>query len=246
MMPFHLVLLVLSVLEQPAAVDGRALAMPVAPDYVHPNARLHAHSAAVHHDPHHVNHSGSVNLTSQARMADVPAEDVICQPVGDCEPCPEDLMSEPFCQPFGNRRLVRCVPNTPLPAPTDDSQLGQDDDTRGPQPPTHPPSRPPAAPLPAWESCGRLVPKERTDFYEFVLTNTIFAALALAVVLLRSERMRVVRARRLAARIGVGLRRASSGNWAGLRTIGVGGGGDGGSGAGTAEGERLMGDGGFG
>ena len=53
--------------------------------------------------------------------------------------------------------------------------------------------------------------KERADFFEFVLSNLIFAALAIAGVLVRSERMRVVRARRLAARIGVTLRRASSG-----------------------------------
>ncbi len=55
---------------------------------------------------------------------------------------------------------------------------------------------------------------ERADFFEFVLTNVIFTALALVGVLLRGERMRAVQARRLAARIGVGLRRASSGNWA--------------------------------
>jgi hypothetical protein len=63
----------------------------------------------------------------------------------------------------------------------------------------------------AWESCGRIPSKERADFFEFVLSNMIFASLAIAGVLVRSERMRVVRARRLAARIGVTLRRASSG-----------------------------------
>ena len=42
---------------------------------------------------------------------------------------------------------------------------------------------------PAWESCGRLVPKERADFFEFVLCNVIFAALALAGV--GPERTRV-------------------------------------------------------
>lgn len=81
----------------------------------------------------------------------------------------------------------------------------------------HPPvglSKPPASMRPAWESCGRLVPKERADFFEFVLCNIIFVALALTGVLIRSERMRVARARRLAARIGVGLvRRASGGTW---------------------------------
>ena len=76
----------------------------------------------------------------------------------------------------------------------------------------NPAARPPDSSLPAYESCGRIVEKERADFFEFVLTNVIFAALALSGVLIRSERMRTVRARRLAARIGVGLRRAS-GSW---------------------------------
>lgn len=122
-------------------------------------------------------------------------------------------MQEPFCQPFGNRRLLHCLqPNEPSAA---EGGLGSSDLPVG-----HPGSKPPQSALPAWESCGRLVPKERADFFEFVLSNVIFAALALTVVLVRSERMRTVRARRLAARIGVGLRRASSGGLAALGEMG--------------------------
>lgn len=87
------------------------------------------------------------------------------------------------------------------------------EDEGGDSPHYNPGSKPPQTSLPAYESCGRIVEKERADFFEFVLTNVIFAALALTGVLIRSERMRAVRARRLAARIGVGLRRASSGSW---------------------------------
>jgi len=131
--------------------------------------------------------------------------DVVCHPLGPCEPCPNDVMEEPYCQPFGNRRLVNCIPrhiHDNLSSP--DSQSSSS---------VHP-GQNPDMPLPAYESCGRVTAVERADFFEFVLTNVIFAALALVGVLLRGERMRAVQARRLAARIGVGLRRASSGNWA--------------------------------
>ena len=58
--------------------------------------------------------------------------------------------------------------------------------------------------LPAWESCGRIVPKERADFFEFVGCNLIFALVALAVLFIRMKRVRMSQARWLAARIGVG------------------------------------------
>ncbi|KLO16108.1 hypothetical protein SCHPADRAFT_823658, partial [Schizopora paradoxa] len=130
---------------------------------------------------------------------------VICHPFGPCEPCPNDVMNEPYCQPFGNRKLLNCVPRT-----EHHRNLSSPDS----QSPSAHPGQNPDKPLPAYESCGRITAVERADFFEFVLTNVIFAALALVGVLLRGERMRAVQAKRLAARIGVGLRRASSGNWA--------------------------------
>lgn len=57
--------------------------------------------------------------------------------------------------------------------------------------------------LPAWESCGRIVSKERADFYEFVACNVAFALIALGVLFFRSRRMQVNQARQLAARIGL-------------------------------------------
>ncbi|EIM81983.1 uncharacterized protein STEHIDRAFT_65361, partial [Stereum hirsutum FP-91666 SS1] len=35
---------------------------------------------------------------------------LICRPFGNCEPCPDNALHEPFCEPFGNRRLMHCVP----------------------------------------------------------------------------------------------------------------------------------------
>ena len=55
----------------------------------------------------------------------------------------------------------------------------------------------------AWESCGRIVEKERADFYEFVAVNAVFAAIALFVVFFRSRRLQMMHARQLAVRIGL-------------------------------------------
>ncbi len=79
--------------------------------------------------------------------------------------------------------------------------------------PTHPPDSDsasgklttlhPESETPAWESCGRIVGKERADFYEFVACNVVFALIALTVLFFRSKRMQLDQARQLAARIGL-------------------------------------------
>ena len=56
---------------------------------------------------------------------------------------------------------------------------------------------------PAWQSCGRIVSKERSDYFEFILCNAFFAAGALALLFARSRRLEIVHARQLAARIGL-------------------------------------------
>lgn len=57
--------------------------------------------------------------------------------------------------------------------------------------------------IPAWESCGRIVEKERGDFYEFVACNLVIAIIAVVVVFVRSKRLKAMQARQLAARIGL-------------------------------------------
>lgn len=57
--------------------------------------------------------------------------------------------------------------------------------------------------IPAWQSCGRIVSKERSDYFEFILCNALFAAGALAMLFARSRRLEIVHARQLAARIGL-------------------------------------------
>jgi hypothetical protein len=51
--------------------------------------------------------------------------------------------TQPFCQPFGNRRLLHCKPSS-----SGSESTGE---------------------VPAWEACGKVVKQERQDFYEFVV-----------------------------------------------------------------------------
>ena len=137
-----------------------------------------------------------------------------CRPFGLCEPCPEDSvcalptrssfnprltdwpqLHEPFCQPFGNRRLVHCTPDDDSTTSSSTMPSQQIDD--------HPPHSRIKGEIPAWQSCGRIVSKERSDYFEFILCNALFAAGALMIVFARSRRMEVMHARQLAARIGL-------------------------------------------
>ncbi|KAH7921577.1 hypothetical protein BV22DRAFT_1096271 [Leucogyrophana mollusca] len=123
--------------------------------------------------------------------------EAICRPFGECEPCPQDALLEPFCQPFGNRRLMHCSPNI-----TSTSASTIDAPTNYPYP-TAASAPAPQGETPAWQSCGRIPAQERADFYEFVACNMAFAGAALAIALVRSRRVEARQARRLAARIGL-------------------------------------------
>jgi hypothetical protein len=92
-------------------------------------------------------------------------------------------LQEPFCQPFGNRRLMHCFESA-----DPDAQHTAD----------------PKGETPAWESCGRIVEREHADFWEFIACNVFFAAIALSFVVVRSKRLQALQARQLAARIGLG------------------------------------------
>ncbi|RPD71767.1 hypothetical protein L226DRAFT_426969, partial [Lentinus tigrinus ALCF2SS1-7] len=118
---------------------------------------------------------------------------LVCLPFGTCEPCPEDALHEPFCQPFGNRRLMHCVPASSTTTPGTSPTL----------PHNHSPTESPQGEIPAWESCGRIVEKERADFYEFFACNLFVGVLAIAILLARSKRLQALQARQLAARIGL-------------------------------------------
>lgn len=70
-------------------------------------------------------------------------------------------------------------------------------------PPSHDSQIHPAGEVLAWESCGRIVERERADFYEFVAVNVVFAIIAMGVLFFRSRRLELMQARQLAARIGL-------------------------------------------
>ena len=116
--------------------------------------------------------------------------DLHCVPFGTCEPCPADALDEPFCQPFGNRRLLHCINGT--------EAGSRDPHGRGDENTT-----PDGKIILAWESCGRISAQERADFFEFVACNIAFTVVALGLVVWRSRVVQARQARILAARIGM-------------------------------------------
>ena len=117
---------------------------------------------------------------------------------------PHIQLQQPFCQPFGNRRPMHCTTTTPHPPPAGQphhgGQLHHPHAAASRQPLDH---HPPQVENSAWESCGRIVSQERADFWEFVACNAFFAAVALALLVVRSRRMQALQTRQLAARIGM-------------------------------------------
>ena len=117
-------------------------------------------------------------------------------------------MNEPFCQAFGNRRLMHCLNSTSIIAPE------QTQPSNGPV--DHPDAPHPEGEILAWESCGRIPARERADFYEFVACNVVFALISLCILFLRSRRLQLMQARHLAARIGL-IRDDGGGGGGGVR-----------------------------
>ncbi|KAJ1302158.1 hypothetical protein OPQ81_000986 [Rhizoctonia solani] len=118
----------------------------------------------------------------------VTTDEVVCRPFGMCEPCPAEALNQPFCKPYGNRRLIHCIRKADIPKDTLDGHL-----------PDH------ALPgeTPAWESCGKVILQERADFNEFVLCNLGLAALSLGVLYAKVKKLTTMQYRQLAARIGL-------------------------------------------
>ncbi|WWD07636.1 hypothetical protein V865_005737 [Kwoniella europaea PYCC6329] len=116
-----------------------------------------------------------------------PAGDLVCRPFGECEPCPRDELDQPFCFPFGNRRLLHCIPSSSAEEAKNGNHVGE---------------------VPAWEACGKVVRKERQDFWEFVTANLLFLIVALTILWARTSALATEQYRQLAARIGI-----PSGGW---------------------------------
>lgn len=148
--------------------------------------------------------------------------DLFCRPFGECEPCPKDERDQPFCRPFGNRRLVHCIPKGQAdPQDPYASEIEVDIPTRRQESgsATHSQKESPVlvggssrvidmgsvqlGEVPAWEACGKVLAIERAGYWEFVVINTLLLTLSLVVLLVRSNSLAAHQYKQLAARIGI-------------------------------------------
>ncbi|WVW78413.1 hypothetical protein I302_100367 [Kwoniella bestiolae CBS 10118] len=132
-------------------------------------------------------HSSRQSRPKKPEYVAHPAGDLVCRPFGECEPCPRDELDQPFCFPFGNRRLLHCIPSSAAEDAKNGNHVGE---------------------VPAWEACGKVVRKERQDFWEFVTANLLFLIVALTILWARTSALATEQYRQLAARIGI-----PSGGW---------------------------------
>ncbi|KAA1083953.1 hypothetical protein PGT21_012530 [Puccinia graminis f. sp. tritici] len=153
--------------------------------------------------------------------SDISPADYACQPIGPCQPCPIDELSNPVCQIYHNRRLVDCIylgnssSTTPTTSTTSSSTSSPSTTTSESKEPS---GRAPrteashqddigtgmgAAEFQTWEACERVVLKEQQDFYEFVLCNVAIAILSLIVYGFRTKQLVIKQYGKLAARIGI-------------------------------------------
>jgi hypothetical protein len=78
---------------------------------------------------------------------------------------PSAQRNEPFCQPYGNRRLLHCVPKGHAHHDITPAEGGELSNLHEKE-------------IPAWEACGKVVLKERQDYWEFVVRPPTSASAA--------------------------------------------------------------------
>lgn len=78
-------------------------------------------------------------------------------------------LSEPFCQPYGNRRLLHCVPSSLPHHPPSKSSSSSHNSGGG----SSSSSEQHSQEIPAWEACGKSPSKELKDYWEFVVRAAV-------------------------------------------------------------------------
>lgn len=128
--------------------------------------------------------------------------DYACQPIGPCQPCPPNQLTDPVCELYYNRRLVDCIYLGNATFTANDNQT-QSNPKEVLDHKNQIVSGEGTAEFQTWEACERVVSKEQQDFYEFVLCNVAIAAISLLVYGFRTKQLVVKQYKNLAARIGI-------------------------------------------
>lgn len=84
----------------------------------------------------------------------------VCAPIGECEPCPDDVIHLPYCRPYNNRRRVACSPVSDA-NNTTAIQAALRSATTASNP----------AALLGYEACGKSAKHEARDYFEMIVSH---------------------------------------------------------------------------
>lgn len=97
----------------------------------------------------------------------------VCAPIGECEPCPDDVIHLPYCRPYNNRRRVACSPVTDRNNP--EAVQAALDEAKAAKSGSNSTIRL------GYEACGKSAKKEARDYFEmiaFIASIAIFSVWA--------------------------------------------------------------------
>ncbi|KAG0152567.1 hypothetical protein CROQUDRAFT_85688 [Cronartium quercuum f. sp. fusiforme G11] len=170
------------------------------------------------------NNNSSIPPSPKTSTTNEPPNEYACRPIGKCEPCPIEELSNSICQIYQNRRLVHClylgssspaliasvlIDKTNYPAGlmmTNNDHyhhLDQTDIQKVDSKMAKVGSGIGSAEFPTWEACERVISKERADYYEFIVCNIILTLISLLIFIFRTKLLINRQYGKLAQRIGL-------------------------------------------
>ncbi|CDS01007.1 uncharacterized protein SPSC_05179 [Sporisorium scitamineum] len=128
----------------------------------------------------------------------------VCAPIGECEPCPDNVIHLPYCRPYNNRRRVAC---SPISNPNDPHAIQAALANANAAKSTSTSTSATTAAL-GYEACGKSAKQEARDYFEMIAVITSIAIFSVWAFIQRQKLLFQRQNQQLQSRV-TGQRRAS-------------------------------------